>query len=289
MFTRNSLRFAAPIALALVSLGLIWASLSTAPTARAKTSSAPEAKPTPTINRHINAKYVDNVQAARTPVANKLVPLDLTGRFPLSTLPQHNHFGESWNGSATVGISIKTSSTTPGSVGIIGVLGNPAVTGAVKPAGVRGDSQSGIGVLGTSISEAGVAGISVNNAGVLGQSVSGYAMYAEGNTKQVRGSGGWAKALVFETGGKIDRCYNSQQASPNTTPPCGFILTKIAAGDYKIDFGFEVDDRYIVVMAQDLGVPIIATYTTSAANIIRVNTVRTNGLLLDVPFSVILF
>lgn len=45
-------------------------------------------KPTPTVNRRINADQVDNLHAAKTPVAGRLLALDSNGRFPLQVIPQ---------------------------------------------------------------------------------------------------------------------------------------------------------------------------------------------------------
>jgi hypothetical protein len=48
--------------------------------------------------------------------------------------------------------------------------------------------------------------------------------------------------------GLIGECFNSTLSSfLATAPPCGFTWSKPGAGDYIIDFGFEVDDRFFSV------------------------------------------
>ena len=59
----------------------------------------------------------------------------------------------------------------------------------------------------------------------------------------VLGSGGNGN---FPTG--IVSCFNSTLAgSAATTPPCGFTFDKAGIGDYILDFGFQVSDRFLSV------------------------------------------
>jgi hypothetical protein len=45
--------------------------------------------------------------------------------------------------------------------------------------------------------------------------------------------------------GNIVSCFNSTLGGASaTTPPCGFGLDKTGTGDYILDLGFEVDDRF---------------------------------------------
>jgi hypothetical protein len=71
-----------------------------------------------------------------------------------------------------------------------------------------------------------------------------------GNAQQDRAANGLVKGMVFAStaaNGTILRCYNSTlQGAAATTPPCGFSLNNIGLdGITTVDFGFEVDDRFI--------------------------------------------
>jgi hypothetical protein len=79
----------------------------------------------------------------------------------------------------------------------------------------------------------------------------------EGNAEQARGKGGFVKALAYInpllSGGsaRIVRCYNSQTGS--SMPPCGFNFIYVNLGDYILDFGFQVSDRFAQVTPVMLG------------------------------------
>ena len=85
----------------------------------------------PPVNAQVNAKYVNGIQAAKAPAANKLLPLNANKKFPLSVIPQgpgsglnadtldgldssafasagHNHFGQKWNGIGEYGLEVET-------------------------------------------------------------------------------------------------------------------------------------------------------------------------------------
>jgi hypothetical protein len=92
------------------------------------------------------------------------------------------------------------------------------------------------------------------------------AIFANGNAGQARTSGGWVKAMVYYSGlsNGIAYCYNSTVSGPAaTTPPCGFTPTRFNTGDYQIDFGFQVDDRFFSVGGSG-GVDTICTDTNAA-------------------------
>jgi len=133
--------------------------------------------------------------------------------------------------------------------------------------GVFGESVGQDGVHGLSHSSAsGVAGINDNasGTGVYG-SAPGWAFTANGNALQNRTSGGWVKAMVFATPNGIAYCFNSTLAgAAATTPPCGFSYTRFAAGDYNIDFGFQVDDRFFATGGGG-GVNIVCTDNTAVS------------------------
>ena len=128
-----------------------------------------------------------------------------------------------------------------------GVHGNaPAGTG------VSGQSSSNIGVVGTtSTGLAGVYGYSPNSVGVYGTSTSGVGFATDSHVQQARSGGGWVKAMMYVNGFTapytIVRCFNSTlTGAAATTPPCGFNLQENAVGNFSNDFGFEIDDRFIL-------------------------------------------
>jgi hypothetical protein len=89
--------------------------------------------------------------------------------------------------------------------------------------------------------------------GVYGQSANGAAVYAEGNAVQPRDKGGFVKAMAYidpflPADQYVVRCYNSQQAgSATSTAPCGIQVFRLGAGEYAIDFGFNVEERFFSV------------------------------------------
>ena len=164
---------------------------------------------------------------------------------------------------------ITSTITGPGNA-IAAVSGNATATGpAGFTFGVVGQSASdtGRGVFGLATGNTGVgvigettaAGIGVvgkalpgsTGIGVWGESPAGWSFYSAGDASQSRTGGGWAKALLLvntqQAPYTIQRCYNSTLQGPAaTTPPCGFNLTEVAVGDFWIDIGFEIDDRFIM-------------------------------------------
>jgi hypothetical protein len=117
-------------------------------------------------------------------------------------------------------------------------LGLEGITGSSSGSGVAGVNYGGgIGVYGT------------GSTGVFGTG-SSYGFVTDSNVQQARTAGGWAKAMVFVNGAvppyKILSCYNSTLAgAAASTPPCGFDLEELFQGFYTIDFGFQVDDRFM--------------------------------------------
>jgi len=105
-------------------------------------------------------------------------------------------------------------------------------------------STNGSGVLGQSTGASGYGVYGLNNAG-------GYAMYADGNAGQARNKGGWVKAMALisqtqEVNPIIVRCYNSQFPDGGASlPTCGFTVS--SNFPRVVDFGFQVNDRFILV------------------------------------------
>ncbi len=142
--------------------------------------------------------------------------------------------------------------------GIGAIQGSATATGAAGfTFGVIGQSASdqGRGVFGLATGATGVGVIGETNntgIGVVGKSLTpnGLAFAATGNAQQDRTSGGWVKAMVFVNTAQppytIQRCFNSTLiGSAATTPPCGFNLVETGGGVFNLDYGFEIDDRFV--------------------------------------------
>jgi len=157
----------------------------------------------------------------------------------------------------------------------------------------EGTANNGIGVWATANTGTGARGVfgaSINGTGVEGVSTNGYAMNAGGDTQQERDKGGWAKAMLREGSGAITRCYNSQGLTPNSTPPCGFTITRNAPGDYTIDFGFAVYDRFISITPEYAALQaVIPTMYYTDLNQVRVRTFSGGTTLMDSAFILIIY
>jgi hypothetical protein len=134
--------------------------------------------------------------------------------------------------------------------------------------GVIGETNSGgIGLVGKALP--GSTGI-----GVWGSSASSWSFYSDGDASQNRSSGGWVKAMLYvntyQAPYNIVRCYNSAlQGAAASTPPCGFNLIENFPGDFLIDMGFEVDDRFVTATAYgDFALPWILFQDSHTYNIL---------------------
>jgi len=166
--------------------------------------------------------------------ANAIVKRDSTGSFAANTIT-----------AGVVSASFLGATNTSGA----------AINGTSTGTSGGSDGVDGVSTSGTA---SGVAGI--NNAtggiGVYGSGPNGDSFYADSNVQQARAAGGWVKAmaLVIPTTG-IMRCFNSALAgAAATSPPCNFLFTYLSPGQYVIDFGFEVDDRFLALTPQDIPV-----------------------------------
>jgi hypothetical protein len=168
----------------------------------------------------------------------------------------HNTTGSGWGvfGGATGGIGVGGYSDT-----WQGVYGH-----SNSNAGVVGESQGLDGVYGASHGNTGAAVSAHNDAGgtgVLADSSSGWAVQALGKAKQNRTGGGFVKAMAYldpvnQASDPIRQCFNSQlSASQATNGNCGITFSRgsMAAGDYVLDFGFEVDDRLVLLTTSSVG------------------------------------
>jgi hypothetical protein len=167
-----------------------------------------------------------------------------------------------------------TNTTTPGrgisAVGGAGGYGLYASGGnrSKGTAAVHGQSGAGNAVEGFSTANPasgvfgqdngansyGVAGHSDNGVAVVGDSSSGWAMQALGNATQTRAKNGFVKAMAYidpvnHPSDPIQQCFNSQLAATQATSGnCGITFSG-TSGDYSVDFGFQVSDRFISVTA----------------------------------------
>jgi hypothetical protein len=121
----------------------------------------------------------------------------------------------------------------------------------------NGSGADGVHGVAHSNEGAGVAGINsaTDGTGIYGSDTGGYGFVTDSHTSQSRSMGGWVKAMVYfepTTGGGIRHCFNSQIAgSSAATPPCGITFFYNSPGDYTLDFGFEVDDRFVSLTEQN--------------------------------------
>jgi hypothetical protein len=134
--------------------------------------------------------------------------------------------------------------------------------------------------------------------GVYGQGASGTAVFADGDARQTRDKGGFVKAMIFvRADGTIVRGFNSfLDGAAATTPPCGFTSTRLDTGQYLIDFGFQVSDRFFTVTPQAVeNAPgsIVVVYANFSLNGVTSNQVKVYtavpGLFFDAPFMVIIY
>jgi hypothetical protein len=110
----------------------------------------------------------------------------------------------------------------------------------------RNSNAGGVALAGESAAPDGVA--------VFGSSATGWAMRADGVTKQTLGFSGWLKAALVFNGhtAAISRCFNSQVASAAVAQavPCGFTVTRETTGTYTVDLGFTQNGFVSVVPEQ---------------------------------------
>jgi hypothetical protein len=130
----------------------------------------------------------------------------------------------------------------------------------------------------------GVVGASSTGIGVYATSGSGMALYAAGNAGQDRDKGGLVKAMAYvNIDGAILRCYNA--IANVSTGNCGFVIAwpNVDPYVYRIDFGFQVNDRFVSVTPRTaLSVNIGATFRFDDT---LPNTVTVRTYVTDVDFA----
>ena len=162
--------------------------------------------------------------------------------------------------------------------------GTPAITA----------TSQGNAVIGTS-SGPGFASVFGENTslsggfGVYGKGTNGYAVFAEGHAGQSRDKGGFVKAMAYVSeAGTIVRCFNSANVSP-LIANCGFTLTHTTTGRYVINFGFAVNDRFVVTEGHGF----VASHNYGAglgnANAIEVFIVDFTNTLRESAFTIVVF
>jgi Collagen triple helix repeat (20 copies) len=231
-------------------------------------------------------------------------------------------------------MTVNTTGSGPGMASSAALFGISGTATGNSGAGIVGAGKgTSIGVVGNSVSADGVKGLSTNGNGVEGDTAAsgtsgvygqasnaggygvygrntagGYGMATDGPTFQTRTQGGWVKAIAHvvpvgaggTAGNTITRCFNSQLAgSQASTPPCGFVEGEPATGEVTINFGFEVDDRFISVTGYGnlvtLGVcvasddqPLICS--TSATGTATVSSYQANDQkFVDEPFTIFVY
>ena len=136
---------------------------------------------------------------------------------------------------------------------------------------------------------------------VIGEGSNGFSLGVSGNVGtggnavQAREKGGWVKAMLYVgPSGQILRCYNGITGS--SSGDCGFSVTHFANGGYGINFGFQVDDRFVSVTPRYFNVSgndevTSAAFIIQSATVIDVRTARNFDFetTTDAPFMIIVY
>jgi hypothetical protein len=141
--------------------------------------------------------------------------------------------------------------------------------------------------------------------GVYGRNTAGgYGMGTDGPAFQTRTQGGWAKAMVYvnphgSSGPGIVRCFNSQlPATQASTPPCGFTEGEPQTGTVTIDFGFQIDDRFVIatgysagtIVAECSGSACVFPYPAAPNTLAEIHMFApVTGNAIDEPFALIVY
>ena len=158
----------------------------------------------------------------------------------------------STTGNTAYGVYAETNSNDFAAAGVHGVAQASFPGQVIGVEGVATNSPIGTGIVGRGTATGGY--FQADGTAVYGSSPNGLAMFAEGNTGQSRDKGGWLKAMVFIDGynnGTILRCYNGVTGAGGAN--CGFTSTQQGPGSYRLDFGFQVDDRFVLASTLTTG------------------------------------
>src|SRR5262249_132417 len=108
----------------------------------------------------------------------------------------------------------------------------------------------------------------INGIGVFGHGPSGgFGFKTDGHVQQDRDKGGWVKAMAyidpFAPGGiAVKQCFNAL-TTLTPFPASGIHITHNGQGVNTIDFGFEVDDRFVLATTNNVGSVAFGILTTS--------------------------
>jgi hypothetical protein len=113
------------------------------------------------------------------------------------------------------------------------------------------------------------------NFNISGNGVVGGNLNVGGNVTTTRDKNGFVKAMLYVNQfGAVVRCYNGVTGS--STGNCGFTVTPTGLeGVYTINFGFQVDDRFIsVTPGSSYSVTIVASFRflNNSPNLLQVTT-----------------
>ena len=151
------------------------------------------------------------------------------------------------------GYGVVGQTTGSSGIGVWGESFGTSIANGGGPDGVHGVTHS---KLGSAVYGANTA---TDGFGIYGSDPLGYGFYTDSHASQGRTMGGWAKAMAYITdpggrGATVARCFNSQiPGSTASTAPCGITVsaaTILGNPGTLVDFGFEVDDRFVQVTFQ---------------------------------------
>jgi hypothetical protein len=132
----------------------------------------------------------------------------------------------------------------------------------------------------------GVAGRATSGVGVMGDSSTGWAMQAFGNASQSRAANGFVKAMAFindnDPADPVKQCFNSQLPPFfATSGNCG-ITVSIGTISDALNFGFQIDDRFVSV-TEAFGPSIIVRAVAESSNVLDVTGYLPNENILFSP------
>ena len=143
----------------------------------------------------------------------------------------------------------------------------------------------------------GIAVTTDGNVGI-GTTTPNAKLQVEGNAIQPPNQGGFVKAMAyidpFRPAGVqyVVRCYNSQQSGNGvSTAPCGITVIKTERGRYKVDFGFDVRERFFsVTLPFSVGYVSARPTGNAAPTVVVVEIWQTEGFdFVDQEFTIFVF